>query len=377
MKRSQLASRRMIAVCLFWLVGGCSQGNSTAPDSSFADSPSSLAALKILQRSRAVYLGTYDWASAPNRFDEATGTKSVLRGRGGNCLGEGEGLPIHADRACLDALDPNHIWAMGLEVAHAYSVDAVIAGAIDAELEQVADVVSDWGRPTFFLYQREPVLQFPGYGPTGDAFSHELQEDDDRTGQYGDPTKLDGPERFIAVHRRIHDVIEGHIAKLDRRSNITWVMGAVVVSEPEIYSAYYPGNSYVDWHAFDVYHGVVEEGVTPPCNNWGANVANRWKEAMALAADKPVLLVEFGASLAQCDRPVFFEDFFAQVRGGSFDRLGGLLYWQWNEPPFDTYLGLSGKDPASDAWRAELAAQPGQWSSCVLLSDGSTVPAGC
>jgi len=59
-------------------------------------------------------------------------------------------------------------------------------------------VLSDWGRPVFWGYQREPSIQFPGYGPDSEEWEWPYcTEGVDCTGQYGDPDKRDGPERFI------------------------------------------------------------------------------------------------------------------------------------------------------------------------------------
>jgi hypothetical protein len=336
--------------------------------------------LRILPRDGAIYLGTYDWGSAPTDFLAATNHDPVLSFS--VCIGGVEGQPIFAERACFDGIPADRIPQAGIEVRGLEeTVDGIIAGAVDEELRQVADVISDWGRPIFWLYQREPSIQFPGYGPTGDLMAWECNEElgCNRSNQFGDPELEDGPERFVALHRRIHDVMEGHIADLGRRSNLTYVMGAIIDSSPGSYTRFYPGDDYVDWHALDVYHGISDEGGAPDCGlRWDDLVASRWAEAMALAPDLPVAIVEFGSHRTNCDRAAYFEDFFASLGSdGDYANLGAIWYWQCGDEVFDTYLGPAGSDAGTEAWRAELEAHPESWSNCVRLSDGSEVGPGC
>ena len=75
-----------------------------------------------------------------------------------------------------------------------------------------------------------------------------------------------------------------------------------------------------------------------------------------------------------CDRAAIFQSMFDAWRTEQYANLGAIMYWQWNEAGFPpTYLGAAGSDPATDAWRTELATFPQRWATSVLLSDGDRI----
>lgn len=335
-----------------------------------------------------IYLGAYNYQnSGVSDFEAAVGKKVAIfpTGVGTSCRDGGtEGTLPRIDVACRERLwQQEYVSTYGIEALSrrgAFSNQDIIDGRIDVELRQVARAIADWGRPIFWFYHREPRIQFGGYGPKGDLprglcamepppgvpervreptpeqLGHRCNFD-----QYGDPRKLDGPERYVAVARRIHDVVEGEIRAMGKDSPITWVMGGIVEhASPGFYTRHYPGESYVDWHAFDWYPW-------PPREYVSLSASPGWREASRLAPDKPILLMELGVSHGEgrrleADRAAWFRAFFNDLRTNPAMRnLAALLYWQ------DTAAKarLSPSRPDARVWQEEIRAVPRFWHSQV------------
>lgn len=254
----------------------------------------------------------------------------------------------------------------------------IIAGKLDPELKAIARAIARYAKPIFWFYHNEPFLQFGGYGPDGtwprplcDRFPKQC----DRARMFGNPKRPDGPERFIAFARHIHDVVEGEIRSAGKRSPIVWVMAALSMGEqnvPGFYSEYYPGNAYVDWHAFNWY--PLEKDGASIGRYESISVSSGWKDAMALAPRKPVLIREFGVSSLEGDRSSWFEAFYKDVRTNSaMKNLAGFLYWQEGQrsqagPSIRTRIPLAvDAETVRKAWQGELAAHPDYWHSDLRL----------
>ena len=263
---------------------GCSEPSNESgakdvrpPDSSQPDGmppPGDPGALKVAAPpGGGIYLGAYDVEDRPQTFHQAIGRPLAISPR--LCPGDGgaENTRPKIDIACREArYQQGVVTVFGIEPPYwaenpAYTVQDVIDGKLDAELRQIAAEIARWGRPLLWLYQREPAGQWAGYGPDGMQRVGQCRVEGgndtcDRTA-YGDPDTLDGPERYVDFHRHVHDVVEGELARLGRPTTITWVMGAVIIGEAGWYTAHYPGNEYVDWHAIDLYVGGDGTGEDP------------------------------------------------------------------------------------------------------------------
>ncbi|MDQ3877344.1 MAG: hypothetical protein M3290_03215 [Actinomycetota bacterium] len=111
------------------------------------------------------------------------------------------------------------------------------------------------------------------------------------TNGYGDPHYPDGPERFRDAYRHIEDICNAEGAR-----NITWVFHVDAEPSPmtswNAMDLYYPGDRYVDWLGISVY------GPQKPGEQWRpfTPIMDRgYKKLTAVASDKPIALLEFGA----------------------------------------------------------------------------------
>jgi hypothetical protein len=112
------------------------------------------------------------------------------------------------------------------------------------------------------------------------------------TTEYGDPSKYDGAERFVAAYRHIHTTLSLAGAK-----NLTWLFHLDCESHPDepwnAYELYYPGDNYVDWIGISCY------GPQYPTSSWeGMGFTERmdigYDRIAAISAQKPLVLIEFG-----------------------------------------------------------------------------------
>ncbi|MFH1037657.1 MAG: glycosyl hydrolase [PVC group bacterium] len=171
-------------------------------------------------------------------------------------------------------------WTEGYQPA--YSLQKIIDGDFDVFLSAWADRVKAFGRPVMVNF---------GVEMNGDWFpwSGTYQGGAAATG-YGDPTKADGPERFVDAFRHIVDLFRTRGA-----DNVTWYFHANHESFPDepwnSIAAYYPGDGYVDWLGFSVY------GVQYADEDWEsfeALMTPAYSAICALSAEKPLILAEWG-----------------------------------------------------------------------------------
>ncbi len=176
-----------------------------------------------------------------------------------------------------------HITWMPQVPGSPYPLNSIINGSYDSYINGYATQVKNWGKPLFIRLGHEFNGDWYTYGGANNG-SGSL------TG-FGDPTKADGPERFIAAYQRVHDLFEA--LSVD---NVVWVWCPNNGSSPNeswnVPEAYYPGDSYVDWIGFDGYNF----GTTQTWSNWITffDVFNtlyfKFKDY-----GKPIMLAEFAS----------------------------------------------------------------------------------
>jgi hypothetical protein len=169
---------------------------------------------------------------------------------------------IHAHGATpLIAWMPSNCGNGGFGNVNTLGLPDVLSGAWDAYMTQWATDIAALGYPVFVRWGHE--MNIPSYSWAGQhAFGSNGRTDADKvtepcglTGCYGDPNQYDGPERYIAAYRRVHDLVAS-IAP-----NIKWVWNPngrnwplASVAPWNDYSNYYPGDAYVDWVGVDAYN---------------------------------------------------------------------------------------------------------------------------
>jgi hypothetical protein len=176
-----------------------------------------------------------------------------------------------------------HITWMPQVPGNPYPLNSIINGSYDNYINGYAAQVKNWGKPLFIRLGHEFNGDWYTYGGANNGGGS-------LTG-FGDPTKADGPERFIAAYQRVHDLFEAQNV-----DNVVWVWCPNNGSTPNeawnVPEAYYPGDSYVDWIGFDGYNF----GTSQTWSGWTSffNVFNSLYTKFK-TYDKPIMLGEFAS----------------------------------------------------------------------------------
>ena len=186
--------------------------------------------------------------------------------------------------------------ASELQNMNTVTLEDIIQGKHDDYLEKWAKDAGRFGYPFFLRFAWEMNGDWNrhggpnNFGPNGDLG---WDETDDLNKHYGDPTRPDGPERYVDAWRHVHDLFRDNGA-----SNALCVWGPNFQSRPDIHwnasENYYPGDEYVDWIGFSLYnHGYF--GDVPSWRSFDT-LFNMDPIVSYKMHDKPFMLGEWGCS---------------------------------------------------------------------------------
>jgi hypothetical protein len=183
-------------------------------------------------------------------------------------------------------------------------LDTILSGQWDNYIRDYAIAAHNYGKPLFLRFAHEMDGDwYPWGGPVNGALNT----------SWGDPKKKDGPEKFVAVWKRVHDIFVQQNA-----TNVYWVWSPNQISswstKIEV-SEYYPGNNYVDWLGTSGF-------------NWNYAPWDGWKsfdtvysyiygKFNAIAPNKPWMIAE----ISSCEDPnnatakaAWITDTFAKIK---------------------------------------------------------------
>ena len=148
--------------------------------------------------------------------------------------------------------------------------------------------------------------------------------------------------KYIAVYRHIHDLFVAAGA-----TNVIWVFSPNVDSVPgdawNQWSNYYPGDSYVDWMAFDGYNwGTVQTG-----SSWRtfSSVAGTIYAGLA-AKGKPIMIPETASAELGGDKAAWIAAILPALKG-SFPAIKALVWFHMNK---ETDWRIDSSPQARDAF---------------------------
>lgn len=148
-----------------------------------------------------------------------------------------------------------HITWMPQVSGSPYPLDGIINGTYDNYINNFANGAKTFGKPLFIRLGHEFNGDWYTYGGANNGGG--------TLNGFGDPTKADGPERFIAAYKRVHDLFAAQGV-----TNVVWVWclnnGSSPGTDWNVPENYYPGDSYLDWIGFDGYNF----GTSQTWSNW-------------------------------------------------------------------------------------------------------------
>jgi len=218
-------------------------------------------------------------------------------------------------------------WVNGVGVA----LDEILAGTHDAMIRSRAASLKALGQKVFLRW---------GHEMNGNWYPW----DGSHNGANAAATA-----KYIATYRYIHDLFTAAAV-----TNVLWVFSPNVDSVPNEawnqWTAYYPGDTYVDWMAFDGYNwGTVQAG-----SSWRlfANLVSTIYPTLA-ARGKPIMIAETASAELGGDKAAWIAAMLPALET-SFPAIKALVWFHMNK---ETDWRIDSTTAARDAFVA-LARDP-------------------
>lgn len=217
-----------------------------------------------------------------------------------------------------------------------FTLPRIISGAFDQDLLAWAHAAAQFSTPLLVEFGTECNGQwFSWNGHWNGAGT--------LTG-FGDRTKADGPEQFVAAYRHIILLMRNAGAR-----NITWVFHINCADDPDVawnrLEKYYPGDDVIDWIGISAYG--AQEPTETDAQTFRAAIDAVYPRVTALAPSKPVIVAEFGCTTGNS---TVAADQWAQAAlrdllSHRWPKIIGFSWWneQWkndNNPAHDSNLML-------------------------------------
>ncbi|MBN1669230.1 MAG: hypothetical protein JW862_19200 [Anaerolineales bacterium] len=245
------------------------------------------------------------------------------------------------------------------------TLDAITDGVYDDSLADWATRLAAFDKPIFLRWGHEMNGDWYPWGGANNGGG--------TLDGYGDPQQPDGPERFVAAYRYIHDLFAEHQA-----DQVLWVWcpNAPFATMDTSYGStgwnraenYYPGDEYVDWLCFDGY-------------NWGTSAFgqqfnSRWQRfdqifgesyvrLQALSPDKPILIGEFASTEDGGDKAAWVTDTFERLEQ-DYPQIRAIVWFHINK---ETDWRMDSSPESLAAFQAALDGNPYWLSSWPGLGE--------
>jgi Glycosyl hydrolase family 26 len=192
---------------------------------------------------------------------------------------------------------------------HGASLSAIISGKYDSLIRARADGLRALGAPVFLRWCWEM---------NGDW--------SDCDGSHNNsPGATDGPAKYVAAWRHIHDMFAAEGA-----SNVIWIWSPNNEDVPSAswnhYTNYYPGDAYVDWVGIDGYNW----GDTRSWSSWSAFSALFAGVYSAYASRKPILVAETASAERGGSKAKWISDAHAALES-RFPSVAAFLWFDVNK----------------------------------------------
>jgi hypothetical protein len=174
---------------------------------------------------------------------------------------------------------------------------------------------------------------------------------------YGSPALADGPERFRDAYRHIIDIF-----RAEGVHNVTWVFhvngyGAPHNESWNAYSAYYPGDDYIDWIGVSVYAAQTPRELKSWNPRFRQVMDDVYPDLEAISSRKPIAVLEFGV-VEHAGKPQWLRDALTDLSSGRYPRIKAMSYWHsnWkNDDGSRSRMRLDSSSTALAAYRDALA----------------------
>ncbi len=236
-------------------------------------------------------------------------------------------------------------------------LEAITDGVHDEYLQRWAEGVRDFGKPIFIRWSHE--MNGDWYPWSGTKNGGGIKDG------FGDPSMADGPERYVAAFRHIHDLFDEAGA-----DNVLWVWcpNAPFESMQSSYGStwnaaanYYPGDEYVDWLCFDGYNwgtSAFGQQFNSVWTEFDRIFAESYRQLNQINPDKPIIIGEFASTEDGGDKAAWItnalshiENDYPQIRAIIWFHINKETDWRINSSPES--LAAFSQAVASDTWLDE------------------------
>lgn len=258
--------------------------------------------------------------------------------------------------------------SMSLDIEETvFTLQNIIDGRFDRDLRNWCSEARRFRTPVIVEYGTEVNgAWFPWNGVWNGA--------DTKKG-YGDPHKVDGPERFRDAYRHIIQVCRDQNAY-----NITWVFHINAGDSPEeqwnAFENYYPGEQWIDWIGISAYGPQ-----TPLDDYWNElreSLDGIYTRVKALA-DKPVFIAEFGVDKNNPlgEQEKWARNAFADIISQRWPSIMGFSWWneRWSNdtnPAHDTTMCLEDNLKLQEVFQELVKNNPNILEKFIFPSSVST-----
>jgi hypothetical protein len=238
-----------------------------------------------------------------------------------------------------------------------FTLQAIIDGQFDPDLRTWAQGARAFGSPLLVEWGTECNGEwFPWNGKwNGGA----------EKGDFGDPEKAAGPQRFVAAYRHIVQIMRDEGA-----DNLTWVFHVNSDDAPDQdwnhFENYYPGDDVVDWVGVSCYGPLTPQDQDDP-SPFREELDDAYPRLRAMAPHKPIMVLEFGCTGGN---PRVQPDLWAQAAltdllGGRWPKVRGFSWWNehWENddtPAHDTTMRVQDLPALAQVFHDQLAAHAAQ-----------------
>ncbi|MEX2237365.1 MAG: glycosyl hydrolase [Dehalococcoidia bacterium] len=228
----------------------------------------------------------------------------------------------------------------------ATDLDGLFSGRYDGYIESWANALASL---------RSPVLIRLGHEMNGDWFPWSgANNGGGALDGYGTDRRADGPERFVAFWRYVHDIFTEAGAV-----NVSWLWSPNPNSVPdESWNQpleYYPGDAYVDWVGVSVFNFGDRTDAKP----WAT-----WRPFSDIVGGpyhlfeplgKPMIIPEVGSVEGSGNKGNWIREMAIEIRL-SFPLIKGIVWFDENDPELGDF-SLDTSPDSMAAWR-EVSREP-------------------
>jgi hypothetical protein len=229
-----------------------------------------------------------------------------------------------------------------------YTLDAILAGQFDAELNAWGQAAKRFGTPLIVEWGTEM---------NGSWFAWNASWNDPET----------GAEKFRLAYRHIVETMRAQGA-----TNITWVFHANGDDDPDqswnALETYYPGDDVVDWLGVSLYSAQ-----TPQDTYWTtfSEQLDAVMPRLTALTDKPVFVLEFGATKNNPlgDQAVWADEALSTLFSNRYPSIKGFSWWNehWqndDNPNNDTTMRVQDNQVLAEIFKKHL--RQNVWSRPVF-----------